>query len=82
MNWKPTGRPSSSRPHGMLMAGMPARSAGIVNTSDRYIARGSSARSPIRNAVVGDVGAAMTSTSAKACTKSRMTSVRTFCACP
>jgi hypothetical protein len=32
-----------------------------VNTSDRYIAIGSSARSPIRNAVVGEVGETSTS---------------------
>ncbi len=38
------------------MAGTPARFAGIVKMSLRYIAIGSSAFSPIRNAVVGDVG--------------------------
>ena len=56
MIWKPTGKPSGAWPHGMLIAGMPARSAGIVNTSDRYMASGSAVFSPSRNAVVGDVG--------------------------
>jgi hypothetical protein len=61
------GSPRESKPHGTLIAGTPARFAGIVNTSDRYIARGSSARSPIRNAVVGDVGDTSTSKSPNAC---------------
>ena len=66
MNCRPTGSPPESRPHGTLIAGTPARFAGIVKTSDRYIASGSSARSPIRNAVVGDVGDTSTSKSANA----------------
>ena len=45
----------------MLIAGTPARFAGIVKMSFRYIAIGSSAFSPIRNAVVGDVGDTSTS---------------------
>jgi len=48
------------------MPGTPARFAGMVNTSERYIARGSSAFSPIRNAVVGEVGDTSTSKDSKA----------------
>ena len=47
MNCRPTGSPPESSPHGTLIAGTPARLAGIVKTSDRYIASGSSARSPM-----------------------------------
>ena len=56
VSWRPIGSPASSNPHGTLIAGTPARFAGIVKMSFRYIAIGSSAFSPIRNAVVGDVG--------------------------
>src|SRR5690606_38451998 len=48
----PAGSPSAS-PHGTEIAALPARLAGIVHRSARYIAIGSSARSPIGNAVVG-----------------------------
>ena len=64
------------------MPGTPARFAGIVATSLRYIASGSSSFSPSLNAVVGAVGVASTSTFANAASKSRCTSVRTFCALP
>jgi hypothetical protein len=40
---------------------MPDRFAGIVNTSFRYIASGSSTFAPIGNAVVGEVGETSTS---------------------
>jgi hypothetical protein len=50
----------------MEMPGTPARLAGMVNTSERYIASGSSARSPIRKAVVGEVGDTSTSKDSKA----------------
>ena len=61
VSWSPIGSPAPSRPHGTLIAGTPARFAGIVKMSDRYMASGSSVFSPIRNAVVGDVGETSTS---------------------
>ncbi len=64
------------------MAALPARFDGIVHRSARYIAIGSSARSPIGKAVVGVVGETSTSTPAKAASKSREMSVRTFWAEP
>src|SRR5581483_11448882 len=80
---RPTGRLSSgARPHGTEMAALPARLDGMVHRSARYIAIGSSARSPIGKAVVGVVGETSTSTSPKARWKSRVISVRTFCAEP
>ena len=57
----PTGRPSSSaRPDGIEIPGTPARFAGMVVTSLRYICIGSSIFSPSLNAVVGAVGVAIT----------------------
>jgi hypothetical protein len=67
-------------PHGTLRAGRPARLAGNVHTSARYIARGSSTRSPIGNATVGLVGVAMTSTFENAASKSRAITVRALSA--
>ena len=64
------------------MPGMPARFAGMVATSLRYIASGSSMRSPSLNGVVGAVGETSTSAFSKAAAKSRWMSVRTFCAEP
>src|SRR5262249_14741463 len=55
-SWIPTGNPSAVNPHGTLSAGMPARLAPIVKMSERYMARGSVAFSPILNAGVGEVG--------------------------
>ena len=79
----PTGSPSSgARPDGIEMPGTPARFAGIVVTSFRYIGSGSSIFSPSLNAVVGAEGVAITSTCANAASKSRWMSVRTFCAVP
>ena len=66
MSWSPTGSPASSTPHGTLIAGTPARFAGIVKMSFRYIAIGSSAFAPIGNAVVGDVGDTSTSNASNA----------------
>ena len=77
------GRPSSgARPMGRVRPGIPARLAGIVVRSLRYIASGSSIFSPIGNAVVGADGETRTSTSSNAAAKSRCTRVRTFCALP
>ena len=73
----PTGRPSASNPHGTDSAGSPASGAPAVKTSARYICTGSSSRSPRRNAVVGLVGVATTSTVSSAASKSRVMSVRT-----
>ncbi len=80
----PTGSPSSAaRPAtGARFPGTPARFAGMVATSFRYICSGSSIFSPSLNAVVGADGVAMTSTCANAASKSRWMSVRTFCAEP
>ena len=55
MNCSPTGNPSSgASPQGTEMAAAPARDVGTVHTSDRYMASGSLAFSPILNAAVGD----------------------------
>ena len=62
----PIGRPSSESPEGIEIAGTPARFAGIVVASFRYIASGSSDISPNLKAVVEDVGVAITSTCANA----------------
>ena len=48
-------QPCSSRPHGTLIAGSPARLAGTAKTSFKYIASGSVV-SPIPNAADGAVG--------------------------
>ena len=63
-------------------AGHAGEVRGIVATSFRYMARGSSSFSPSLNAVVGAVGVASTSTVVNAASKSRCTSVRTFWALP
>jgi hypothetical protein len=55
---------------------------GTVSTSDAYIAHGSSTRSPIRNATVGDVGMAIRSHAPNAASKSSRIRVRTFWAMP
>ena len=73
------GRPSV-KPQGMESPGMPARLAGTVKMSARYMASGSAVFSPKRNAVEGVVGVATTSHVSSACSKSRRMSVRTFCA--
>ena len=61
------------------MAGMPARFAGTVRMSARYIESGS-LFSPSLNAIVGMVGPAITSTSAKIRWKSFRTFSRATCA--
>ena len=67
---------------GIEIPGRPARFTGTVRTSDAYIAQGSSTRSPIRNATVGEVGDTTRSTSANAASKSPRMRVRTFWAMP
>src|SRR6266436_4792403 len=42
ITWRPSGSPSSESPAGTEIAGNPARLAGTVKTSLRYIATGSS----------------------------------------
>ena len=64
------------------MPGMPARFAGIVAMSLRYIAIGSSSLSPSLKAVVGAVGLTRTSAVSKAAVKSSAMRRRTFCAEP
>ena len=81
--WKPVGRPSSgASPLGTDMPGMPARLAGMVAMSLRYIAIGSSSLSPSLNAVVGAVGLTSTSAVSNAAVKSFAMSRRTFWAEP
>ncbi len=70
----------AARPQGSDSAGRPARFAGTVKMSARYICSGSPVFSPRRKAGVGVVGVAITSQPAKAASKSRRMSVRTFCA--
>ncbi len=53
-----------------------------MQTSLRYIDNGSAVFAPSSNAVVGAVGESNTSKDSYARAKSRMMSVRTFCACP
>src|SRR5262249_29894924 len=61
----PTGRPSLS-PDGIEIPGRPARLTGTVRMSQAYMAHGSSIRSPMPNATVGEAGVAIRSTPAKA----------------
>ena len=53
---------SENKPQGTEIAGVPARFAGTVNRSARYICSGSAARSPILKAGTGEVGEAIKST--------------------
>ena len=55
---------------------------GIVRRSERYIASGFSAFSPIRNATVGEVGLTIRSKCSKAAACSCAITVRTFWAWP
>src|SRR6266508_660365 len=70
MIWMPSGRFPRDRPEGTEIAGSPARDAGTVKTSDRYIVSGSSTFSPSRKAGAGIVGHTITSTASKARSKS------------
>jgi hypothetical protein len=56
------GKPSSVKPVGTDIHGSPAKLAGTVNTSFKYIFTGSSVFSPIANAADGVVGVNITST--------------------
>ena len=56
INCIPIGNPFVSKPQGMLIAGRPAKLAGTVKRSDKYIESGSLAKSPFKKAVVGEVG--------------------------
>ena len=78
----PTGNPSSgASPAGSDIAAIPARFTGIVATSLRYMAKGSSSFAQPK-AVVGAVGEISTSQVSNADAKSRAMSVRTFWAWP
>ena len=61
---------------------MPASGIGTVQASARYIAHGSSVRSPSLNATVGEVGVTIRSTFSNASRKSSAIFVRTFWARP
>jgi len=76
--WSPTGRPASVKPAGTLTPAMAAMFAPTVKRSERYIASGSSSRSPSRNAGVGLVGPMMQSHFSNAASKSCRTSRRTL----
>ena len=65
----------SAKPHGTEIPGRPAREAGIVYESARYILSGSSDFSQIFHATDGDTGQIIISTSSKAFLKSSMISV-------
>ena len=71
------GNPDLSKPQGKLIAGNPAKLAGIVSKSDKYIAIGLSTFSPDPKAVVGEVGANKISTLLNAFSKSLRIKVRT-----
>ena len=60
------------------MPGSPARLTGMVQTSFRYIASGSSVLAPISKATVGEVGAMIASNRSNAWSKSCLMSVRIF----
>src|SRR5437879_2685544 len=82
-NCKPIGKrcPSTSaKPHGTLIPQIPARFAGLVKISARYICKGSSVRSPSLKAGTGEVGEINASTFSNAFAKSCRISSRTFCA--
>ena len=55
---------------------------GIVSTSVRYIASGSSTFAPSGNATVGRVGETSRSKRSNSASCSRLITVRTFCAVP
>ena len=77
---RPSGRPLASSPAGTDIAGRPARLAGTVKTSFRYIATGSSCFSSSPKAAEGVAGVSSASHVSQARSKSRLISVRTFCA--
>ena len=74
------GKPFVSNPHGILIAGSPAKLAGTVKRADKYIERGSFRKSPFKKAVVGQVGVYKISTFSKALSKSFLIKVLTLCA--
>ena len=78
MSCRPSGRPSPERPAGTDAAGRPARLAGTVNTSFRYIATGSSGSSSTPKAGEGAVGVSSRSQVSNALRKSTAISARTF----
>jgi hypothetical protein len=65
----------SANPHGIEIPGRPAREAGIVYASSRYILSGSSEFSHSFQATLGAVGPTIISTSLNAFLKSSMISV-------
>src|SRR3989338_4570287 len=73
----PIGRPDAVNPQGTESAGTPAKLAGIVKISERYIASGSVSFSPILKGGVGVVGDKIKSAFSKAVLKSWRISVRT-----
>ena len=70
--------PDGTVPQGTLRPQIPERLAAMLKMSARYMWSGSSDFSPRRKAAVGEVGEAITSTSAKARVKSFRIKVRIF----
>ena len=66
IRWRPNGKPSWDNPPGSDIAGNPARLAGTVKISFKYIWIGSSIFSPIAKAASGVVGVRIMSTFLKA----------------
>ena len=82
MTCRPSGSPSADKPAGTAMPGRPAMLTVTVNTSLRYISIGSAETfSPMPKAADGVAGVRIASTpSANTVSKSRLMSVRIFCA--
>ena len=78
--WIPSGKLFLSFPKGMEMPGKPAKEAGTVNTSFKYILIGSFCFSFKGNAALGAVGVTIISHSLKALLKSSAINFLTFCA--
>src|SRR3989338_6739709 len=75
---KPIGRFEFVNPQLSDIAGRPARFAGIVKMSERYMLKGSRIFSPILKAGVGEVGVIMQSQALNALSKSSFIFVLTF----
>src|SRR5690625_3564034 len=71
MSCTPTGSPPSDLDIGTVIAGMPARLAGTVNTSLRYISSGSCVCSPSLKGSVGGAGGSRVATRESTWSQSR-----------
>ena len=75
-------QPLARQPGGTVIAGSPAREAGTVKMSERYMVNGSSAFSPILNAGFGIEGHTTRSADENALSKSSVRSCRASIAFP